>query len=119
MATEMEPVIGTWYFDADAQRNFEVINVDDDEGLVEVRDAEGESDEYLLDAWFELNLEPGAPPDDWMEDEEEPADEGVTPRRGGSDELSDEQYRRASGWGERSPDDFPDEGGSYEPDEDY
>jgi hypothetical protein len=95
MATDMEPVIGNWYYDADDERSFEVIRLEEDEELVEVRYDDGDVEELALDAWYGMSLEPGAPSGDLDLGEEE---------------LDDEQFRRASGWGEKNPDDFDERG---------
>lgn len=95
MATDMEPVISNWYYDADEERTFEVIRFEEDEELVEVRYGDGDVVELALDAWYDMNLEPGAPSGDLDLGEED---------------LDDEQLRRATGWGEKSPDDFDERG---------
>lgn len=108
---QMEPVIGNWYYDADSERSFEVINFDEDDGLVEIRYEDGDNEECLLDAWYERELEPGAPSGHWRADDEElPEEEGGPRGARDEDELSDEALRRASQWGERSPDDFDERG---------
>lgn len=86
MAADMEPVVGVWYFNADSERSFEVINFDEDDELVEVRYEDGDNEEFLLDAWYELNLEPGAPTAGWQDDDDEDTRKGGVADAGDQDE---------------------------------
>lgn len=63
--SELDPIVGNWYQDLETQTRFKVVAVDDDAGAVEVQHFEGEVEELDLDAWYELVLEPIAPPEDW------------------------------------------------------
>lgn len=57
MAFDAEPLVGTRYRDLETDREFEVIGLDEYEGLVTVQydDAEEEST-ILLDDWYDLSL---------------------------------------------------------------
>lgn len=71
MAGPHKPVVDNWYEDSEGQA-LQVITVDDKEGTVEVQYHEGNVEELDLEAWFELQPEPIAPPEDWsahMDDE--------------------------------------------------
>lgn len=65
MATEMDPVVGTWYRDVESGRLFEVVAIDEDDGTVELQYFESEVEEVDIDAWYEMPLEAAAEPEDW------------------------------------------------------
>ena len=90
MATHVHPVTGRWYYDTQRGKRLQVTWVDEDETQVEVRFEDGHSEQFPQAAWQDLHLEPQT-------------GEGAH----GSD-LSDEDFRRATGWAEKHPDDFPD-----------
>jgi hypothetical protein len=93
MPTHVQPVEGRWYYDANGGRKLQVTRVDEDDMLVEARFEDGHTERYPQAAWRELQLEPQA-------EDRHPGS--------ASSGLSDEDYRRATGWAEKSPDDFPD-----------
>ena len=65
MGTEMEPIVGNWYQHVDKGLDFEVVAVDEDSATVEVQFVDGTLDEIAFDDWYELDLEPAEPPEDW------------------------------------------------------
>ncbi|GAB4353558.1 MAG: hypothetical protein Kow0073_09830 [Immundisolibacter sp.] len=65
MDREMEPIVGNWYQHVDKGLDFEVVAVDEDNASVEVQFVDGTLDEIALDDWYELDLEPAEPPEDW------------------------------------------------------
>jgi len=83
---------GHWYRDAD-DRQLQVTQVDTKEGLFEIRYNDGQKERHPLAAWRELRL---------VKAEEAWTDGPAT------DTLSNEEFRRATGWAEKSPDDFAD-----------
>lgn len=93
MPTPTEPIKGRWYYDTQAGRKLQVTWIDEDDRLVEARYEDGHTKFYPQAEWQTLQLEPQA-------------DEDLSSRRGSN--LSNEDYRRATGWAEKSPDDFPD-----------
>ena len=93
MPAHIQPVEGRWYYDAGGGRKLQVTRVDEQGKLIEARFEDGRTEWYPQAAWHKLRLEPQA--------------EGGLQGRS-SDDLSDEEYRRATGWAEKSPDDFPD-----------
>jgi hypothetical protein len=64
MATQFEPEIGQWYKNAEGM-SFEVIAVDEDEGIVEIQYFDGALEEIDTESWYELDMEPRQPPEDW------------------------------------------------------
>ena len=80
MSTDADPIAGSWYEHLQNGRTFEVVDVDDENGLVEIQYFDGDVDEIELDAWYELDLEPIEPPEDWSGplDSIEPDDRGYS-----------------------------------------
>lgn len=56
MPMEEEPVIGGLYEDQDGV-SFEVLDFDEDDGVIEVQYSDGSVSEIDLDAWYEMDLE--------------------------------------------------------------
>ena len=57
MAFDAEPLVGTRYRDLETDREFEVIGLDDYEGLVTVQYDDVEDETIInLDDWYELSL---------------------------------------------------------------
>jgi hypothetical protein len=92
MATELEPIVGDWY--SYRGRDFTVIDVDEDGGYVEIQYANGNVQQVDLNAWYDMDLEPSAEPEDWDRDlvEGEAASDPDSPRgvRWADDEEEDE-----------------------------
>lgn len=66
MPIKADPVEGNWYEFVDEGRSFFVVTVDEDEGIIEIQDYDGDIDEIELALWHELDLEPIDPPEDWL-----------------------------------------------------
>ena len=79
MAMELIPVVGNWYQSLDHSK-FEVVDVDEDEGVVAIQYYEGELDELEFDVWPSLGLTSIVEPEDWSGpfDEMERDDLGYT-----------------------------------------
>ncbi len=65
MSTEMDPIVGNWYQYVAKGLNFEVVAVDEETVSVEIQYVDGTLDEISLEDWYEIELEPAEPPDDW------------------------------------------------------
>jgi len=59
------PVIGTWYFDMVNKSQFEIVAIDEKEGLIEIQYFSGEIEEMDMDTWFSLRVASIAAPKDW------------------------------------------------------
>lgn len=70
----LRPIVGQWYYDRANDREFEVLNIDKEEGILEIQYLEGELEEVDLDTWEDMNLAKIAEPDDWEQEEEEKGD---------------------------------------------
>lgn len=68
MADAHEPVlpaVGEWYLDRETEDEFEVVDIDEDTGLVEVQYVNGEIGEFGREEWHDLELSKIEPPEDW------------------------------------------------------
>ena len=115
MSNNAEPSVGSWYQYPEDGERFEVVEVDEDRGIVEIRYADGECDEIDLEEWGDLEVDLTDPPEDWAETleqgeavrgtvgkdpEDEPAGGGRSPRsRPSSGDASEDD--------EDEPDDYP------------
>ncbi len=59
------PAVGHWYAHRDKGQLFQVVAFDEDDGLIELQDFDGDVDEVDLDTWLEMQLEPAEAPEDW------------------------------------------------------
>jgi hypothetical protein len=64
MANEYQPRIGDWYQDISGE-NFEIVAIDDDEATLEIQYFDGAVEEIDTDSWYEMDVEPIEPPEDW------------------------------------------------------
>ena len=64
MSTRLRPEVGRWYSHRDKGQMFQVVAVDEDEGVVEIQDVDGDVDEIELESWPTLLLERAEPPED-------------------------------------------------------
>lgn len=108
MSTEIDPVVGNWYQHTGEQK-FTVLDLDQEEGVVEIQYFDGDLDQIDLDEWYELALEPTGPPEDWTgamnaaeEDIEDDGWPSASRNRTGSRVISEDEW-------DKSPDDL-DEG---------
>jgi hypothetical protein len=65
MSFDAEPIVGGFYTDTDNEIDFEVIAIDDYEGLVEIKREDGDIDQVTLDDWYDMSLEPKDPDEEW------------------------------------------------------
>ena len=75
MPTDYAPEVGDWYKTAEGM-SFEVIAVDEDEGIVEIQYFDGAVEELDTESWYEMDLSHREPPEDWSGpfDDVEPGD---------------------------------------------
>lgn len=67
MSTELDPIVGSWYHDAERDQNFRVVDIDEEEGMITVQNVDGDLEQIEEDAWFDMELEPAETPEDWTE----------------------------------------------------
>lgn len=65
MATDSDPVVGNWYQHLDKGQKFEVVAIDEDQGLVEIQHFDGDLEEIDIDEWYELDIELSEAPENW------------------------------------------------------
>ena len=64
MSTRLRPEIGLWYSHRDKGQMFQVVAIDEDDGVIEIQDVDGDVDEIDLDGWHTLLLARAEPPED-------------------------------------------------------
>ena len=64
MSHEFVPLVGDWYSDDQGNR-FKVILIDETEGIIEVQHYDGAVEPIDMDSWYERELTPGEPSEDW------------------------------------------------------
>lgn len=65
MSTEVDPVVDSWYLRSDTQQRFEVVDIDEESHLIAIQYFDGDVDEVDLDEWYDWEIEPIEPPEDW------------------------------------------------------
>ncbi|MGH8575991.1 MAG: DUF6763 family protein [Gammaproteobacteria bacterium] len=115
MSNNAEPSVGNWYQYPEDGERFEVLEVDEDRGVVEIQYADGERDEIDLEEWGDLEVDLTDPPEDWaetreggeaapgtaIEDPDDPAGSGRSPRSRRSDDAGEDDEN------EDEPDHYP------------
>lgn len=64
MAIGITPAVGNWYQRPDLQK-FEVVALDEEDGVIEIQYFSGELDEVEFDVWSQMGIEGISPPEDW------------------------------------------------------
>ncbi len=111
MSNNTEPSVGNWYQYAEDGERFEVLEVDEDRGVVEIQYADGERDEIDLEEWGDLGVDLTDPPEDWAETIER----GDTARQTGSKDPDDPAGSGGFRRSRRSTDDAGDEDEADDP----
>lgn len=93
MPTPYEPQVGDWYKKLGGD-SFEIVAVDTDDETLEIQYFGGEVEELDHETWYELDLEPIDPPEDWSGpfddlEADDFGDNGVAMRPGVSDFLDE------------------------------
>jgi hypothetical protein len=65
MPTEIDPIIGSWYQHLDKGQLFQVVALDEDNGVIEIQHFDGDIEEITLDEWRESELDMAEEPEDW------------------------------------------------------
>lgn len=61
---QIQPTVGQWYLRPETGLKFEVIDIDDGDGMIEIQDEEGTLDQVDSEAWFTEALEATDQPQD-------------------------------------------------------
>ena len=92
MSHDLDPKAGRWYRRLDDDQLFKVASIDEDDGLIEIKTADGEVEELDSTEWVELDLEAAEAPEDYVDPDEE------------SDEDEEEVEEPSGGRGSRDDD---------------
>ena len=65
MTTEFDPIIGNWYCHLDKGQRFLVVAIDEKTETVGVQNFDGNLDEYEMENWYQLKIEPCEAPENW------------------------------------------------------
>lgn len=65
MPIEEEPTVNQWYRHLDKGYRFHVTALDEADGTVEIQHFDGDVEELDREEWYELEIEPIEPPEDW------------------------------------------------------
>jgi len=98
MSHELDPKVGRWYRRLDDDQLFKVASIDEDEGLIEIKTADGELEEVDSTEWIELDLEAAEAPEDYVEHDEDEDEEEEA-------EEAEERPSRDSDWDDDEDDD--------------
>jgi len=73
MGRDHNPLPGQWYKSLDDEEVFQVLSIDEDSELIELRYEDGDVEEIDYETWHELDLNLTEEPEGWSgsEDEEE------------------------------------------------
>ena len=94
---QIQPTVGQWYLRPETGQKFEVIDIDDGDGMIEIQDEEGALDEIDADAWFTVAVEATNQPQDGTSfDNESEIDEADGGESVESDPLNRDDMRVAS-----------------------
>ncbi len=114
MSHSLQPLTGQWYRHLDKGQSFRVVSVEKDRDLIELQHFDGDLEEVEFAAWFAMDLEATAEPEDWTG----PMDDSDTDDLGYSDTAMKEQDWRESvdasppppeTWEDQTPEDERDE----------
>lgn len=87
MSSSVKALEGQWYTNRSTHDVFCVIAVDEDDGLIDVRDGYGDIDEFDFDEWESMDLVMCTSPETWrlalddLDEEDEPDEEPGKPRQ--------------------------------------
>ena len=59
------PRIEQWYLDEVTDLSFTVIDLDSEDGIIEIQFSDGEADELSMEDWEEMSLREIEQPEDW------------------------------------------------------
>ena len=90
MSHELDPKVGRWYRRLDDEQLFKVASVDEDDGLIEIKTVDGETEELDSTEWIELDLEYAEAPEDYVDPDESDEDEDEDEADDDDDEDEDD-----------------------------
>ena len=90
MGRDHNPVAGQWYESLDDQEVFQVLSIDEDAELIELRYEDGDVEEIDYETWQELDLDLTGVPEGWSGSESEEEDEEDEDEDDEDDDWDDE-----------------------------
>jgi len=90
MSHELDPKVGRWYRRVDDDQLFKVVSIDEDDGLVEIKNVAGEVEELDATEWVELDLEYAEAPEDYVDPDAESKNEDEDEDRDWDDDEDDD-----------------------------
>jgi hypothetical protein len=109
MSHELDPKVGRWYRRLDDEQLFKVVDIDEDDGLIEIKTVDGELEELDSTEWVELDLETAEAPEDYVDHDDDADDED-------EEELAADDAEERPARGGRSRDEWDEDD---EDDDDY
>lgn len=65
MATDIDPIVDSWYCCLDKGQRFFVVAVDENAQTVEIQHFDGDVDEIDISTWYQLEIDVCEPPENW------------------------------------------------------
>lgn len=65
MANQLAPEVESWYLHLDKGQRFEVVAVDEENGLIELQHYDGDLEEVSMEEWAEMEIAPSEAPQNW------------------------------------------------------
>ena len=113
MSHELDPKVGRWYRRLDNEQLFKVVSIDEDDGLVEIKNVDGDVEELDSADWVELDLEAAEAPEDYVDPDDEGDDDEPA-----EDEAGEDDDRPKRGRGARDDWDDDDDDDDWDDDDD-
>jgi hypothetical protein len=109
MSHELDPKVGRWYRRLDDEQLFKVASIDEDDGLIEIKTADGDVEELDSTEWVELDLENAEAPEDYVDPDEEDDEDDDADAEGEDEERSTRGSRSGDDWDDDDDDDDDDD----------
>ena len=116
MSHELDPKVGRWYRRLDNEQLFKVVSIDEDDGLVEIKNVDGDVEEIDATDWIELDLEFAEAPEDFIDPDEDTDAEKLEEEEDDVAEVDKPKRGRASRVSRDDPDDEDEEDDDWEDD---
>ena len=65
MPTEVDPIVDNWYQHLDKGQRFVVVDIDTDDGTIEIQHFDGDLEEVSIDEWYEMDIDTAEEPENW------------------------------------------------------
>ena len=65
MLNELDPIVNNWYHHLEKGMDFFVVAIDEENGLIEIQNFEGDLEEIDFEEWWEIEMEPSEAPEDF------------------------------------------------------